>query len=146
MSKRAKRIVLVFTITLIIVFLIIRWGYKHTCYRAIDDLDLVNLPDKAEVVYASRAHVSDVYWPHVRAEKVIYCENGSEYVEELINQNNSSLAIQNIKVWDMSGMSDMAIYNLDSLPEEEQDRILSDGPHKYVIITYQKKISWAPIS
>ena len=63
-----------------------------------------------------------------------------------IKDNNSPLALANISVNGMSGMSDMSFYEFDLLPEEEQKKLLTDGIDKYVRIEYERKLLWVPTS
>ena len=144
-SKKALKIAVV-VIVVLAVLVVKKSSYYRVCYHAINAIETLKLPDDIEVVYTSKATVSDIYYPHVRAEKVIRCERGEEYLSKYIEDNNSFLDTLNIKVWSLSGMSDMAMYEFDLFPEKEQKEILADGVDKYINITYEKKIFWAPVS
>ncbi len=144
--KNKKIFIIVPVIAILAILLIMRFNYVSTCYRAIDAVESLELPDDLEIVYPLKAEVSDIYYPHVRAEMVVRCERGEDYVSKYIEDNNSSLKKGYIKTWSLAGMSDMAMYVFDRLPEEDQQRILADGVDNYINITYERKILWAPVS
>jgi hypothetical protein len=82
----------------------------------------------------------------MRAEKVIICDGGPEYVQKYLEENNSDLALMNIDVEYFTGMTDMCMYDFDMLPDEERDKILADDSDRYVRIIYEHKYFWLPVS
>ena len=145
-TKKIFIIVPVIALAILAILPVMRFNYVSTCYRAIDAVESLELPDDLEIVYPLKAEISDIYYPHVRAEMVVRCERGEDYVSKYIEDNNSSLKKGHIKARSLAGMSDMAMYDFDMMPEEDQQKILADGVDNYINITYERKILWAPVS
>ncbi len=61
-------------------------------------------------VYPVKAWLSDVYWPHIKAEKVLDCEMGTEAAKEYIETHNPAWKLNNIDIVGYGSMSDTAIY------------------------------------
>lgn len=121
-------------------------GYYLMCKAAISRIESLNMPDGITVYGQTKAEASDIYWVHMRAEKVIICDGGPEYVQKYLEENNSDLALMNIDVENFTGMTDMCMYDFDMLPQEERDRILADDSDRYVRIVYEHKYFWLPVS
>lgn len=51
-------------------------------------IESLNLPEGSVEVYPAKAWLSDVYWPHIKAEKVLDCELGTEAAKEYIETHN----------------------------------------------------------
>ncbi len=121
-------------------------GYYLMCKAAISRIESLNMPDGITVYGQTKAEASDIYWVHMRAEKVIICDGGPEYVQKYLEENNSDLALMNIDVEYFTGMTDMCMYDFDMLPDEERDKILADDSDRYVRIIYEHKYFWLPVS
>ena len=59
-------------------------GYYLVCKNAISEVEKINLPPNCEIFYPTNACVSDIYNVHVRAENIVYCEEGKENLEVAI--------------------------------------------------------------
>ena len=74
--------------------IIIGWVYVGViapyiaCRRAERAIEDVKLPEDAEVFLRTRAEQSEENWEHVRGEKVVFCEKGTEYVKLYVEANN----------------------------------------------------------
>ena len=121
-------------------------GYYLMCKAAISRIESLNMPDGITVYGQTKAEASDIYWVHMRAEKVIICDGGPEYVQKYLEENNSDLALMNIDVEYFTGMTDMCMYDFDMLPDEEREKILADDSDRYVRIVYEHKYYWLPVS
>ena len=147
MEKKKKGIIVTAVLLFAVVLLFATpLGYLVICKSAIRHVESVKIPEDSEIYLDTKAEVSDIYWIHVRAEKVIRVEEGDDYVTKFIKDNNSPLALANISVHGMSGMSDMEFYDFDMLSEDEQNKLLEDGIDKYVRIEYERKLLWVPTS
>ncbi len=116
-----------------VIVLLLLYGWK---LPVILKLESLNLPAGYETIYPSKVHISDVYWLHIKGEKVIRCDWDYEKVEEYVRANNSPSKLKNIKILPYGGMSDIAIYDaaFDETFWQQADRDC------YVTISYLKKI------
>ena len=130
------------------VLIIIGWVYVGvvapyiSCRRAERAIEAVKLPEDTQVFLKTRAEQSEVNWEHVRGEKVVFCENGTEYVRLFVEENNDPEKLKYIRVWSMDTPDDMSIYAYDRMgsnpvDKETQKKMLFDGMDKYVKILYQ---------
>ena len=96
----------------------------------------LNLPEDYETVYPTKAWISDVYWWHVKVEKVIKCNMGYEAAKEYIETHNSEDALEYIDIYPYGGMSDIAIY------DSEFDKEFWEQPDRdnYIVVSYFRKI------
>lgn len=128
--------------------IIIGWVYVGviapyiSCRRAERAIEAVKLPEDTRVFLKTRAEQSEVNWEHVRGEKVVFCENGTEYVRLFVEENNDPEKLKYIRVWSMDTPDDMSIYAYDRMgsnpvDKETQKKMLFDGMDKYVKILYQ---------
>ena len=99
-------------------------------------METMNLPEDYETVYPTKAHISDVYWWHVKAEKVIKCDMDYKAAKEYIETHNSEEALEYIDIYPYGGMSDIAIY------DSEFDKEFWEQPDRdnYITISYFRKI------
>ena len=146
MKNNKKKVIAMMAIVVLAILLVNRCAYSITCYHAINAIESLSMPDDIEIVNTPKAWVSDVNYSHVRAEMIIRCEQGEEYVSDYVTLHNSEWKMRHIEIWNVGGMSDMAIYDFECLPKEEQEKILADGMDKYINITYERRIIWAPVS
>ena len=112
------------------------------CRRAERAIEAVKLPEDTEVFFRTKAEQSDVNWEHVRGEKVVFCDKGTEYVRLFVEENNEPDKLKYIHVWSMDTVDDMSIYGYDRMgsspvDKETQKKMLFDGIDKYVKILYQ---------
>lgn len=109
------------TVTVLFIVFILLAGWKIPIILKIETL---KLPPGCEMVYPSKVWISDVYWPHIKGEKVIKCDLGYEAAKEYIETHNSKLKLSNISIDSYGGMSDLAIYNseFDDYFEEQPDK------------------------
>lgn len=128
MTRNFKIIVIVVILTLLLCLF---------CWRVpiILKIETLSLPDGYEVVYPTKVWISDVYWYHVKGEKVIKCDMGYEAAKEYIETHNSKFKLVNIDIYEYGGMSDIAIY------DSEFDKYFQKQPDqdKYIKISYLKK-------
>ena len=128
--------------------IIIGWVYVGViapyiaCRRAERAIEDVKLPEDTEVFLRTRAEQSEENWEHVRGEKVVFCEKGTEYVKLYVEANNDPEKLKYIRVWSMDTPDDMSIYGYDRMgsnpvDKETQKKMLLDGMDKYVKILYQ---------
>lgn len=109
------------TVTVLFIVFILLAGWKIPIILKIETL---KLPPGCETVYPSKVWISDVYWPHIKGEKVIKCDLGYEAAKEYIETHNSKSKLSNISIDSYGGMSDLAIYNseFDDYFEEQPDK------------------------
>ena len=128
--------------------IIVGWVYVGViapyiaCRRAEKAIEAVKLPEDTEVFFRTKAEQSDVNWEHVRGEKVVFCDKGTEYVRLFVEENNEPDKLKYIHVWSMDTVDDMSIYGYDRMgsspvDKETQKKMLFDGIDKYVKILYQ---------
>lgn len=117
------------TVTVLFIVFILLAGWKIPIILKIETL---KLPLGCEMVYPSKVWISDVYWPHIKGEKVIKCDLGYEAAKEYIETHNSKSKLSNISIDSYDGMSDLAIYN------SEFDDYFQEQPDKdnYIKIDY----------
>lgn len=99
-------------------------------------MEVLNLPQNYETVYPTKMWISDVYWWHIKGEKVIKCDSGYEAAREYIETHNSKKSLKYIDIYPYSGMSDIAIYNSE-FDDEFWKRPDRDN---YIVISYFRKI------
>ena len=97
---------IVIFVVLLAVFILFGWKIP-----VVLKIETLHLPDGCEIVYPTKVWISDVYWLHIKGEKVIKCRLGYEAVKEYIEVHNSSLQLKNIDIDPYGGMSDIAIYD-----------------------------------
>jgi hypothetical protein len=124
-----KKIIITLIILLILFGL---FGWKILIVLKIDCLDL---PVDSETVYDTKVWLSDVYWLHIKGEKVIKCSLGYEETKKYIETNNSALKLTNIDILKYEGMSDIAIYD----SEFDGDFWKQSDRDNYIKISYLKK-------
>lgn len=109
------------TVTVLFIVFILLAGWK---IPIILKIEILKLPQGCEMVYPSKVWISDVYWPHIKGEKVIKCDLGYEAAKEYIETHNSKSKLSNISIDSYGGMSDLAIYNseFDDYFEEQPDK------------------------
>lgn len=109
------------TVTVLFIVFILLAGWKIPIILKIETL---KLPPGCEMVYPVNVWISDVYWPHIKGEKVIKCDLGYEAAKEYIETHNSKSKLSNISIDSYGGMSDLAIYNseFDDYFEEQPDK------------------------
>lgn len=117
------------TVTVLFIVFILLAGWKIPIILKIETL---KLPPGCEMVYPSKVWISDVYWPHIKGEKVIKCDLGYEAAKEYIETHNSKSKLSNFSIDSYDGMSDLAIYN------SEFDDYFQEQPDKdnYIKIDY----------
>ena len=110
-------------------------GWKIPVLWRIESLEL---PKGCKTVYQSKVQISDVYWLHIKGEKVIKCDIGYEAAKEYIEEHNSAEELKDIRIDPYGGMSDTAIY------DSQFDETFWQQPDRddYIIISYFKK--WRP--
>lgn len=110
------------------------FGWKYRIVRKIERLEL---PAGCETVYPTQVHLSDVYWLHVKGEKVIKCGLGYEAAKEYIEAHNAPSLLKDIDIYEYAGMSDIAIY------DSEFDKDFWKQPDRdyYIKISYFRKLS-----
>ena len=125
-SKRDIKIVIIF------VLLLLPLWWKVPIILKIESL---RLPDGCEVVYPTKVWISDVYWYHIKGEKVIKCDMGYKAAKEYMETHNSGFKLINISIYEYGGMDDIAIY------DSEFDKFFEKQPDKdkYIKISYLKK-------
>lgn len=126
------------TALILIIFVILGIILYIPCWKVLIlwRIESLNLPEGTVEVYPAKAWLSDVYWPHVKAEKVLDCEIGYEAAKEYIESNNPSFKLNNIEILEYAAMSDTAIYNLEYDEEYPQKWNTDNCVH----ISYFKKV------
>ncbi|RKJ44612.1 hypothetical protein D7X98_10755 [bacterium 1XD8-76] len=130
MKRKAKTAAYIIVAAAILLFL---FGWKVPVILKIESL---HLPEGCETVYPVKVHVSDVYWLHIKGEKVIKCSLGYEAAKEYIEAHNTLEKLENIRIFPYGGMSDIAIYDAE-YDEEFRERADQDC---YIKIDYLRKI------
>ncbi|MBO4458201.1 MAG: hypothetical protein J5802_10815 [Butyrivibrio sp.] len=145
-SFKKKIIISVLGVAVVLVILSVsKVGYYLVCRKAAMELEKLNLPPNCEVFCPTTACVSDVYWVHVRAEKIVYCDEGKDYIEQYMKDNNSESSLEDISVYDVTGESDTDILDFYRFSKEDQDKIMEVGEDKYAHIVYFKEKLWFPM-
>lgn len=118
----------------VVVFLLfyIFAGWKIPIIRRMEAL---KLPEGCKTIYNTKIWISDVYWLHIKGEKVIKCDMGYEAVKTYIEEHNSEEALKNIDIYPYGGMSDIAIY------DSQNDEMFWQQPDRdnYITISYFRK-------
>ncbi|RKM55808.1 hypothetical protein D6853_09690 [Butyrivibrio sp. X503] len=148
MMKKKFKIILSAVIIVVVATIMLTsyMGYYLACIHAISKIECLDMPDDITVYGETKAEASDIYWVHMRAEKIIVCDGGPEYVQEYLEKNNSEFALRNIDVEYFTGMTDTCMYDFDMLPDYEIEKIIADDSDRYVRIVYEHKYFWLPIS
>lgn len=99
-------------------------------------MEMLKLPEGCETVYCTKIWISDVYWLHIKGEKVIKCDMGYEETKAYIEKYNSEIAREYINIYLYEGMSDIAIY------DSQNDEKFWQQPDRqnYVKISYFRKL------
>lgn len=145
-NKKIKTVIKIIFLMILTAVVVSNVNYYLITKRAELAIDSLNIPDSATVFLETESEVSDIYYYHVRAEKIMRCEEGSEYFIQYVKDHNSVLALLHIDVYDMGGMSDMTIYEYGYLGDEIEETMKEDGIDKYIHVNYVRPILWAPLS
>ena len=70
-----------------IILFYVMGGWKIPVLWRIESLEL---PKGWKTVYQTKIWISDVYWFHIKGEKVIKCDIGYEAAKEYIEEHNSA--------------------------------------------------------
>lgn len=141
-TKRKLREPLVVIFVMILFCIFIAWKdplllwVKELNSSVILRMETLNLPKGYEIVYPTKAQISDVYWLHVKGEKVIKCDMGYETAKEYIETHNSEDALEYIDIYPYGGMSDIAIYD----SEFDEEYLKQPDWDNYITISYFRKI------
>lgn len=130
-TKRSRWILLLSIFAILSLYQFIGWRIPITLR-----IETLNLPQNYETVYPTKMWISDVYWWHIKAEKVIKCDIGYEAAKEYIETHNSKRVLKYIAVYPYGGMSDIAIYDSE-FDDEFWERSDQDN---YIVISYFRKI------
>ena len=124
-----KKIAAKIALTIVVITFIVIFGWKIPIILKIETM---KLPPGCETVYPTKIHVSDVYWLHIKGEKVIKCDQGYEAVKEYIESHNSEFKRLNITIDPYGGVSDISIY------DSEFDEYFKEQPDQenYIVIDY----------
>ena len=145
-NKKLKTGIKILFLLILTAVVISNLSFYLVTKRAELAIDSQNYPESATVFLETKSEVSDIYYYHVRAEKIMRCEEGSEYFIQYVKDHNSSLSLLHIDVYDMGGMSDMTIYEYGYLGNDLDETIAEDGIDKYIHVNYVRPLLWAPIS
>lgn len=105
-TKKVRWILLLSIVAVLLLYQFIGWRIPVTLR-----METLNLPQNYETVYPTKMWISDVYWWHIKAEKVIKCDIGYEAAKEYIETHNEKKALRYIDIYPYGGMSDIAIYD-----------------------------------
>ena len=99
-------------------------------------METLKLPEGCETVYHTKIRISDVYWLHIKGEKVIKCNMGYEAAKAYIEEHNSEKVLKHIEIYPYGGMSDIAIY------DSQNDEAFWQQPDRdnYITISYFRKL------
>lgn len=122
-------------IILIALFTIILFALSSWKLPVILKIESLSLPPDCETVYPTKVWLSDVYWLHIKGEKVIKCDLGYEAVKEYIETHNSAAKLANISIYEYAGMSDISIYN----SEFDESFWMQPDRNYYITISYLKR-------
>ena len=145
-KKKFKKVIGIICLVVLIAVDLSNASYFLITKRAEYAINSLNIPESATVFLETKSEVSDIYYYHVRAEKIIRCEEGSEYFIQYVKEHNSPLALSHIDVYDIGGMSDMTIYEYGYLGSGLDEAIAEDGFDKYIHVNYVRPLLWAPVS
>lgn len=130
-TKKVRWILLLSIVAVLLLYQFIGWRIPVTLR-----METLNLPQNYETVYPTKMWISDVYWWHIKAEKVIKCDIGYEAAKEYIETHNAKRALRYIDIYPYGGMSDIAIYN-SGFDDEFWEQPDQDN---YIVISYFRKI------
>ena len=141
-TKRKLWEPLVVIFVMILFFIFVAWKdplllwVKELNSSVVLRMETLNLPGNYETVYPTKAWISDVYWLHVKVEKVVKCDMDYKAAKEYIETHNSEEALEYIDIYPYGGMSDISIYN------SEYDKEFWEQPDRdnYITISYFRKI------
>ena len=128
-TKKSRWILLLSIAAILLLYQFIGWRIPITLR-----METLNLPQNYETVYPTKMWISDVYWWHIKAEKVIKCDIGYEAAKEYIETHNAKRGLKYI--YPYGGMSDIAIYDSE-FDDEFWERSDQDN---YIVISYFRKI------
>ncbi len=128
-TKKSRWILLLSIAAILLLYQFIGWRIPITLR-----METLNLPQNYETVYPTKMWISDVYWWHIKAEKVIKCDIGYEAAKEYIETHNAKRVLKYI--YPYGGMSDIAIYDSE-FDDEFWERSDQDN---YIVISYFRKI------
>lgn len=129
--KRISRRILVSIVILLLFYILIGWKIPVVWH-----MEMLRLPKGCKTVYHTKIWISDVYWLHIKGEKVLKYDKGYEALKAYIEEYNSEKALQYIQVYPYGGMSDIAIY------DSQNDTEFWQQPDKenYITISYLKPL------
>ncbi len=130
-TKKTRWILLLSIAAILLLYQFIGWRIPITLR-----METLNLPQNYETVYPTKMWISDVYWWHIKAEKVIKCDIGYEAAKEYIETHNAKRVLKYIDIYPYGGMSDIAIYDSE-FDDEFWERSDQDN---YIVISYFRKI------
>ena len=116
-----------------VILICLFFGWKIPVFIRIETLDL---PEGCETVYPVKVHISDVYWLHVKGEKVIKCDLDYREAKEYIETHNSEAELKYIQIYECDGMSDIAIYD----SELDEDFWKQPDRDHYITISFFRKL------
>lgn len=128
--KKIVRKIFFAIVVIFFFYILVGWKIPVVCR-----MEMLKLPENCETVYHTKIRISDVYWLHIKGEKVIKCDMGYEFAKLYIEENNSSEALKYINIYPYEGMSDIAIY------DSQYDETFWQQPDrdKYIKISYFRK-------
>lgn len=129
MKKSTRKIVLSVAVMLVCCLLA---GWK---IPVIWNMEMLNLPEGSRTVYHTKIRISDVYWLHIKGEKVIRCDVGYEAAKAYIEAHNSREALQYIDIYPYGGMSDLALYD----SQNDEGFWQQQNQDNYITISYLRK-------
>lgn len=131
MKRRMSRKLLLLIVLIFLLYILAGWRIP-----IVYCMETLKLPENYETVYHTKIRISDVYWLHIKGEKVIKCDMGYELAKLYIEENNSPEALKYINIYPYEGMSDIAIY------DSQYDEIFWQQPDrdKYIKISYFRKL------
>lgn len=100
-------------------------------------LSVKRLPKGSVEGYSAKAWLSDVYWSHVKAEKILDCEIGTETARRYIETHNPAWKLKNIVGY--GSMSDTAIFELNCGDECVKNQNVNNCVH---IVYFKKVFDW----
>ena len=130
-TKKSRWILLLSIAAILLLYQFIGWRIPITLR-----METLNLPQNYETVYPTKMWISDVYWWHIKAEKVIKCDIGYEAAKEYIETHNAKRVLKYIDIYPYGGMWDIAIYDSE-FDDEFWERSDQDN---YIVISYFRKI------
>ncbi len=130
-TKKSRWILLLSIAAILLLYQFIGWRIPITLR-----METLNLPQNYETVYPTKMWISDVYWWHIKAEKVIKCDIGYEAAKEYIETHNAKRVLKYIDIYPYGGMSDIAIYDSE-FDDEFWERSDQDN---YIVISYFRQI------